>query len=213
MPSIAGNTIAKALGLAGAGVATWFVGQSVKGKSSTWEQQVRNHETSADMLSLRDHWGHYSGQPAMDGWANKLRRFMRFGPLGLNMAWNKAKTYTEGFVNDVFLPNLVPIGVGLGGLYATGFKPHKLLTAPVKFLHKHLHINWGGIRGQMKKGGKWAGSIMARGLRKVGKNPAMAIGALALGGFGLHRFMRVYDHSQQDDFYHSSLEGGHNEGF
>lgn len=211
MPPIPAKTLTKAIGLAGAGVAAWLTTQSAKGKMPVWQQQLHNHEANSDLVSIRDNWGRYSGQPAMDNWANKLRRFFMFGPLGLNMVWYKAKTYGEGFVNDVLLPNIVPIGVGLGGLYATGLKPHKLITEPLSFLKKRLPpMNWGRMRTVLKDSGKWMGDRLVDVLKLGRDNPAIAIGALAMSLFALHRFVRVYDHEEQNGFFRGDIDGEHN---
>jgi len=207
-PAPLGSAIGKVLGLAGAGVAAWFTAESAKGRMPEWQRQVNNHHVNLSMDEMQYHWGHYSGQPAMDTWAGKFKRAMLFGPWGLKTTWHKIKTYTEGFVNDVLLKNFIPIAAGIGGLYATGFKPHKLVSEPYKYLKRVLpKPKWNIWGTRLVDAGKRMLGGMEGAARVAAKNPAIALAIGALGAFGLYRFSRVYNHDEQHDFFSGQING------
>ena len=206
---IAGNAIGKVLGLAGAGIAAWFTASSAKGRLPEWQRQVNNYRTKLQYDEVMFNHTLYSGEPAMDSWAAKLKHTALYGPFGAKTLWQQAKTYGGGFFNDVIMRNIIPIAAGIGGLYATGFKPHKLISEPYKYLKAALPApNWSRFGDAAKGVGKWALRNIVRGARAASRNPGVALAIGALGAFGLYRFNRVWNQDEQKDFFNQQLYGG-----
>lgn len=194
------------IGLASIALPAWLMSQSFKGAKDVWTQKVAGHHMDNEMKSISYGFGHYSGQPTMGGWAHRLYNTMLFGPFGFATTWHKVKTYTNGFVNNVILPNLIPIGIGIAGMYA-GFgrksihdaakrsanylKPY-MGNVPMKTVAEKTAVGIGKTLLSPIKGLYWS---MDKGRAKF------ALPILGLLGFGAYRFGRVWNHDEQHDFW------------
>lgn len=201
------------LGVGAAMTAAWLCKESYKGSAPGWREKFVNHEAELMYDYNQYGWGHFSGQPTMDHWSHKLFGLKLFGLFGSKSDWQMVKIYTEGLINDVLLPNLTPIALGIGGLYA-GFG--RALNKPFIAFYKWLRTPgptiftpiWAGI----KQGARAIGSVAYKGL-DTGINCLVnrgGWGSTVLAGvllYGLYRFWRVHTHQEQHELFKDFVSG------
>lgn len=204
--------IQRVLGMGAAVAAGWLCRESYRGHSIKWRERFHAHEEE-EMLDLtRKGFGHYSGQPAMDGWSVALEKIRKFGFFGSKVDFMKAKCYVEGFVNDVLLRNMLPIAVGIGGLYAAiGNHLFTPFTATWNYaVNSTFFPAAGRAIGQ-------ALSVAGRGLLRgtealmtqFSRGGPGAAAFAAILGLVLYRFWRVDNHLEQHDYFKDIVLGGH----
>lgn len=209
-----GNLAGKGLGVAASLVALWLMRESFNGAKDEWVEHYRHFEDETNMDLWRDRRGNYSGQPTMDNWAIKLREFLAYGIAGTRMTYKKWKIYTEGFINNVLLPNLFPLGIAAGGAYiGLGENGRQAIAARVRNAQFPILRSFGQVLAMGAKGmGQAIGSLFGAFSRFTAKNPIGSFALLGLGLFGAHRFQQVYNGEEQDDFFRELISpptGGH----
>lgn len=202
------------LGVGAAATAFWLCRESYRGNVDKWEHQHEDHEAQLMYDDVKYGWGHYSGNPTMDGWAHTVYRWSLFGYGGVKASMAKIKTNINGFVNDVIMPNITPIALGIGGLYAAfGTQLHR----PFRAVYNYFAAGGGGFLAPIGRGiGQAINGIahgMLRGLEgtlglmtRGGWGSTALLGAL---GYGLFRFWRVQTHQEQHDYFREFVVGGH----
>jgi hypothetical protein len=154
-------------------------------------------------------WGKYSGQPWMDQQAHGWKRLMIFGPMNLRLKWQEYKLRFNSMVNDVILPNLLPIAMMVaGGIGIVGLKNIRGGSkATGHFIRNNIHVPT-----SFKTGMKQVASKTAQGTGKgIGKlvslpfkSPAhlgVTAAALIFGAFGLKRFQDAYGEDGQEQYF------------
>ncbi len=202
---MSGSTVTKLFGLGATALTGWLMHQSKQGHAPEWDRKIASHHTKLMYDQTSFGWGHWSGQPKMDHWAHKIFGLKLFGPFDLFTTYHRYKTLAEGYVNDVILPNLVPLGVGVAGLYA-GFGA-KTLHAPFKNMYKRLaptfrkmHLGR-KLKNALKPLSKKIGDLAVAGVKAAVKHPLGALGGIVLGGFVFNRFNRVLNHQEQEAYF------------
>lgn len=192
--------------LAAAGL---LVKDSYNGSQLKRADAVAAAKEHAEWGDMEYGWGHWSGHPWMDHQAHRFKRLMLFGPFNLGIRWQEFKINANSLINDVLLKNLIPIGVGIGSLYAAfGAKSvHKALFGPFRYVAKHFSIP-SSFKRQMGRIISQATGSMGKGLVKLLKMPfksplslVATVGAGLLGGFFLNRFRDSYGHDGQHEFF------------
>lgn len=208
------EAIKTALGVAAPVVGGWFVKESYEGSKDEWQRRHAHLDANLNMDELRYSWAKYDGQPTMTKWAKRLNHMIRYGPGGIRQMVRQAKITTEGFLHDVVFKNIVPIALGITGLYAGlgknaagKFKVH----APFRYVNNQIiQPLWKQVKPHIN--GKWSKTALkglADGIVKVGevaiKNPGASALIAGLTAFGLLRFKRVYNGQEQDSFFRDSF--------
>lgn len=204
------NVIRQVLGLGAAAAAYWMCKESYKGSVGAWEQKFQAHETDAMYDYTGFGWGHYSGQPTMDHWSHKLFGVKLFGLFGSKISWNYAKTYADGFMNDVLLKNLLPIAVGIGGLYATfgtslhtPFRLLSRLTVPTP-LGSALR---NGANQLARLGGMAVNGLVNGAVNMMSRGGWGSVALAAVAGLGALRFWQVHKHIEQHELFRDFVSG------
>jgi hypothetical protein len=204
--------IRQILGIGAALTAGWLCRESYRGSKDTWQQKYEAHETDEMYEHTKYGWGHYSGNPQMDHWAHQLDGVRRFGWFGSKASINLIKFKVEGFINDVIFPNLTPIAIGIGGLYAA---LGKNMLAPFSWVHGFFTKRGPGMLTPITKGlGQMAGALgkgASAGLSGLGslatKGGWGTTALLAIAAYGLYKFWRVDTHQEQHEFFKDFLAG------
>ena len=210
-----GNVGKAVVGIGAPTMAAWMTRESFKGYREEWEHHHQAWREQQQMEQLRYNWGQANGQHKMTGWANGLKKLFLYGPLGIGTTWNRAKTYAEGFVNDVLLKNFMPIAIGTAA-FGTVFRKEigtaarginqRVLKPIINEIRPHINGKW-----TRRALGKVADGI-ASSVKWVFRNPAAMAGAvpiLGILGFGALRFNKVYNGEEQDEFLGEYLSKGH----
>jgi hypothetical protein len=148
----------------------------------------------------------------MDKANSDLNSFLRHGPFGIFDAMTRRKHAVEGFINDVLLPNSLPIALAIGGLHA-GFG--NIIYQPFIRTYNYFKSNppglithsWKGLKSGAKQVGKgllWSGQKASELIIK-GKWASAAIAAI--GAFSLIRFLNVRSGYQQYHFLRDQVLG------
>lgn len=173
------------------------------------DDAVEAAKEHAEWADMEYGWGHYSGQPWMDQQAHNFKRMLLFGPMNLKLKWQEMTIRLNSWVNDVILPNLLPIAmmtagvIGLGGgkVFKNGSK------ATQHFVRNHVHVPTAFKTGMKQVAGKAAqgtGKGIGKLLSLPFKSPAhlgVAAAGLIFGGFALQRFQDAYGHDGQHNFF------------
>ena len=173
--------------------------------------QTRQAELRAenDYRHLGFGQGMWSGNPDTDRLAHKWFGIKQNGPWGLKEKFDSFKIRVSSLFNDVLVPNLIPLGVGIAGLYGAGIKVHKPFVAAAR--HAGGLFGTGFFRQLRGFLGNGLGSI-GRGLLKLAKLPfsslpafGISLGALTLGSFFLKRFNDSYSGDGQRNFFREDI--------
>jgi hypothetical protein len=164
--------------------------------------------------------GHYSGSLLGDKAAHWWNRLLLFGPMNLRIKWQEIKIRVNSWVNDVILPNLLPIAMMVGGgIGIIGLKNiHGGSKATGHFFRNYVHIPASFKTGMKQVAGKTAQGT-GKGLGKLVslpfKSPAhlgVAGAGLLLGAFALSRFQNSYGHDGQHQYFRDLINvKGHHE--
>lgn len=210
------NRFGPLLGIAGALGAGWFMVQSYRGHQPLWEVNFADHHAKAEMNYLQSTWAHWSGNPAFDELHHQGLAANIFGPWGIRTKMAHAQAYINGFINDVLLSNIIPIGLGITSIYF-GFGPKNVHTG-VKRIGTALlpkgktdfaAIGAKAFDGTVKGVSKTATGFWS--LFRNGKAPfTIILGALGL--FGLYQFRRTWNHQTQEDLFRDFTAGLNNHG-
>lgn len=101
------------------GFTAWRMQDAFVGSKQEVDQKVSGLKTDNDYRYGSHAWGQYSGNPGMDRLDNKFQGLLIYGPMRLKEHWETAKINVGNFFSNVLGPNLLPLGVGLAGLYGT----------------------------------------------------------------------------------------------
>ncbi|MGE0201298.1 MAG: hypothetical protein AB7P76_10045 [Candidatus Melainabacteria bacterium] len=211
---VAGSASRKALGLGAIAVAYLMMRDSVRGSRDLWEQRYQAYQNELSMDQFRFNAGFYSGHPGFDSLAVRLKRVVLYGPFKLRASGYRIKAYTEGFINEILLPNLPFIGLGFAGLYggfgaravhapfrAVARESRRAFGAPLNSARQGLR-NWGVGRHLADGLGKSVGKILDFAAKSVSNGRwAVTLPLLGLGYLGLDRFWKVYSGDSQREFF------------
>lgn len=189
--------------------AAWMMKDSYVGS----RDRIRMRQEELRVQNNYDFWSkgnaNWSGNPGTDGLTQKWFGFKQKGPWGLREKWQSFKIWAGGMFNDVLLPNLIPLGVGIAGLYGAGIKVHRPFTAAAQ------HI--GGLFGPgfFRQLGNFMSSAfgtLGNGLFRLLKLPftsltafGISLGALTLGSFFLKRFNDSDNGDGQRNFFRDEI--------
>lgn len=185
-----------------------LIQDSWNGSQMKRDDAVAAAKEHAEWADMEYGWGHYSGQPWMDQQAHKFKRFLLFGPMNLKLKWQETTIRLNSWINDVILPNLLPIGLviaGLGGL--GGFKVFRHSSKVTQFVKNHVHVPT-AFKTEVKHLAGKAASGTGKGIGKLlslpFKSPAhlgITAAGLLFGSFTLQRFQDSYGHDGQHNFF------------
>lgn len=210
------NPLMVALSLAATVAAGAMIKDSYEGT------KIKRSDASAAILDSKQYhameygWGMWSGTPGMEHWAHKAHHLKAFGPMNLFLKWKQFKSSASSIVNDVILPNMIPIAVGIGGLYA-GFGSKaihgvaKAVVAPLKHVKLPATLA-ASLKSLASKGLSGLSKGLGKGISKMfssPKNLLMSLGGLAFGGFALNRFQRVYTREADQDYFREFVTTQH----
>jgi hypothetical protein len=185
-----------------------LIQDSWNGSQLKRDDAVAAAKEHAEWADMEYGWGHYSGQPWMDQLAHKFKRLLLFGPMNLKLKWQEITIRMNSWVNDVILPNLLPIALviaGIGGL--GGFKVFKHTPKVTRFVKNHVHVPTAfktEIKNLAGKTASGAGKGLGKLLSLPFKSPAhlgVTAAGLLFGSFFLQRFQNSYGHDGQHNFF------------
>lgn len=195
------------------GFSAWRIQDSYTGSQQKALQRVSALKEENDYNYAEYGWGHWSGNPGLDQLGHKFQGLMMYGPHRIRENYKEAKIRVSSFFTNVLYPNLIPLGVGLAGLYST--IGHKKMTQ-----YANDFVKWwkqSGFFSQyfnptMKAVGKIIWDYGSKGIstavRQPFKSPAhFAVGSgIALtGAFFLRKFIDAYGHDGQRDFFRDDI--------
>lgn len=177
------------------------------------QQKIAECHQSKDLEYAQYGWGHWSGQPGMDGLAHKFKGALLYGPYGLAENWHAAKIHVGSFFSDVLYPNLIPLGISIAGIYGT-FGPdavnHKINSLYNQMCRVQMHPELkASLKQFFKRGGRMIGTGLGNivawpfkgGLGRLG----VSSGLLFAGAFFLKRFNDAYGHDGQRAFFRDEI--------
>lgn len=193
---------------------------SWNGSNMKRQDAVDAAKEHAEWSDMEYGWGHYSGQPWMDKQAHSWKRLLLFGPMNLRIKWQEFKIRFNSMVNDVILPNLLPIAMMVGGVVGIiGFKNiHGGSKATGHFFRNHVRVP-ASFKNGMKQvasktaqgTGKGLGKLLSLPLKSPAHLGVTAAGLIA-GAFAYSRFQDAYGHDGQHAFFRNLTNvKGHNE--
>jgi len=198
------------------GAAAWMMRDSYMGSRDRINQQVAELKEENDVEYSKFGWGHWSGMPWFDQLAHKWFGIKSFGPYGIRENLQEIGLRVSSFWSDVIVPNLIPLGIGIAGLY--GALGPRRMHAPIRGF-----VNWckkTSIPPTLKReiGGFFKNifSGMGKGLAKLAKWPfqslprlGVATGALFFGTFFLKKLNDAYGHDGQRAFFRREIYDKH----
>lgn len=219
--SIAGQAISKGIGktswgllAAGAlGFAAWRMQDSFQGSKQKANQQITGLKTDNDWKLMEHGFAQWSGSPGMDNLADKAKGLSLYGPMRIREHYQSAKIQIKTFFGNVIGPNLIPIGVGLAGLYGAlghtrmkqyGTSFSKWLTE-TSFLKTQAWKTIKGVGGGLAKG---IGFLIKEPTKLAFKSPqhfAIASGIALVGAFFTKKFVDTYNGDAQRDYYRNDV--------
>lgn len=198
------------------GAAAWMMRDSYMGSRDRINQQVAELKEENDVEYSKFGWGHWSGMPWFDQLAHKWFGIKEFGPFGLRENLQEIGLRVSSFWSDVIVPNLIPLGIGIAGLYGT-LGPRKM-HAPIRGF-----VNWcrktsipPTLKREFSNFGRKAFSGFGKGVASLAKWPfqslprlGVATGALFFGTYFLKRFNDAYGHDGQRNFFRREIYDKH----
>ena len=212
--SHAGGNAARILLSVGAMTAGYkLIKDTVEGTESERKDKAAALKEHAEWKDMEFGWGHYSGNPGMDQVAHEVKRFFLFGPMNVTLKWKESQIKVNSFINDVIIPNLVPIGIMTAGF--VGLVGPKNLRSGANvmdhFVKNYVHVP-PSFKVGMKQAGQKSTRMAARGLGKLISLPfktpmslLVTAGALLLGSFTWRRFQDSYGHDGQHHFFRTFI--------
>jgi hypothetical protein len=208
------NPLFALLGLGAVFVAGSMVADTYRGQ--TYEMRRLNTATKerTDYANMAYGWGHFSGNPSMDKFAHKVYSLVLYGPLNLREKYEDAALNVKLLFNNVFLPNLVPIGIAIGSMYL-GFGS-RVMHAPFKagwrFIKSSGNIIPPAFRRKMGAFLAQCGNNFCTGVGKLLAMPFKSLHAfgftavaLGLGAFFVNRFNDSYGHGGTEQFFRNQV--------
>ncbi|WP_373533198.1 hypothetical protein [Vampirovibrio sp.] len=195
------------------GFSAWRMKDAFVGSQQKANQQVSTLKADNDYQLTEYNFGQYSGSPGMDKLALKYDGLKRYGPFRLKENYQSAKIHVNNFFSNVIGPNLLPLGVGLAGLYGT--IGHEKMMG----YGKNIITWWNGcsiLNSQAWTTLKEVGKSIGSGLWQATKAPvemtfkspqhfAIASGITLVGAFFAKRFVDNVNGDAQKDFYRDDL--------
>jgi hypothetical protein len=222
---IAGNNAARGLlrggarpavgvfSLAALAAAGWMMMDSYRGNRERTQQSVDKLKEHNDWEETEFGWGHWSGMPWMDHLAHRVFGWKQYGPYGLREKFSAIKIRVGSFFNNVIVPNLVPLGLGIAGLYGAGVPVHKPFVAIGRALSqgvpRRLVQDLGRLGGRAATGvGSGLLKLLALPFRSL-THLGIASGLVLGGAFFLKRFSDAYGHDGQRQFFRDDIFNRH----
>lgn len=198
------------------GTAAWLIVDSFHGASDRINQKATEIREENDVEYSQYGWGHWSGNPALDGLAHKWFGLKQFGPFGLKEKFDVMGLWASSIWNDVIKPNALEIGLAVASLYAA-LGPRRM-HAPIRGF-----VNWckktnipptlkrevAQVSRQTVKGLSRGISHMATWPFKSLPNLGIATGGVFLGALFLKRFSDSYGHDGQRNFFRNEIYDKH----
>jgi hypothetical protein len=189
--------------------AAWMMKDSYVGSRDRIQMRQADLKARNDYENLGFSQGQWSGNPDMDRLAHKWFGFKQYGPWGIREKFDSFKIRVSSFFKDVLFPNLIPLGIGIAGLYGAGVKVHRPFVAAAKgvggLFGPRFFPQLGGFLGK-------AFGSLGTGLLKLIKLPfsslpafAIGLGTVCLGSFFLKRFSDSYDGDGQRNFFRDDI--------
>ncbi len=99
------------------GFSAWRMQDAYTGSREKVKDKIGEMQTNNDYATGQYTFGHWSGNPGMDNLTSQWAKVKRYGPFRLREHYQATKVQISTFLNDVVGPSLLPLGVGLAGLY------------------------------------------------------------------------------------------------
>lgn len=207
------KTTLGAFTVAALGFAAWRMQDAYVGSKQKADQQISALKADNDYQLTEHSFGQYSGDPGMDKLALKFDALVRYGPLRLREHYQALKIRINNFFSNVIGPNLLPLGVGLAGLYGTiGHAQMAIYGNNVaqwwsrtNFLDSQA---WRTMKGVGHAMGSALWTAIKEPVKLAFKSPqhfAIASGITLVGAFFVKRFVDNVNGNAQKDFYRDDL--------
>lgn len=186
-----------------------LIKDTVSGTNMKRQDAIAAVKGRAEWQDTEYGWGKWSGMPWMDKMAHSVKRLMLFGPWNLRVKWETSTINFNSWVNDVLLPNAVPIGLMTGGVLGmVGFgRMHAGTKAAGKFFKNYVHVPASfktGMKLVAQKTAQGTGKGIGKAMSWPLKTPAHALvtlGGVLLGSFAVSRFNDVYEQDAQHNYF------------
>jgi hypothetical protein len=208
-----GGGVAKgAVGLFSIGAiaaAAWMMKDSYVGSRDRIQTRQAELRAKNDYDHLQYGQGFWSGNPDTDKLAHRWFGLKQKGPWGIREKFDSFKIWTGSMFRDVLFPNIIPLGVGIAGLYGAGIKVHRPIVAAVRHAGGLFGPNFFPSLGRFL--GSGLGSI-GKGLFRLIRLPfsslpafGIGLGVLTLGSFFLKRFNDSTSGDGQRNFFRDEI--------
>lgn len=195
------------------GFTAWRMQDAYVGSRQKADQRISTLKADNDYKFAEYGFGQYSGNPGMDNLSQKFDGLKRYGPFRLREHYESAKIRIGTFFSNVIGPNLLPLGIGLAGLYGT-IGHDKMAKFGAKIANWWTSTNF--LNTQAWKTLKGVGGYIGAGAWKAIKEPtklafkspqhfAVASGIALVGAFFLKRFVDSSSGDAQRDFFRDDL--------
>lgn len=191
----------------------WRMQDSFQGSKQKANQEIAGLKTGNDYKLMQYGFGQWSGDPTMDNISDKAKGLSLYGPMRIKEHYESASIQVKTFLSNVVAPNLLPLGVGLAGLYGAightrmqkyGASFGKWLTESSPF--KTMAVNTlKSVGGGLAKG---TGYAIAKPSKLAFKSPqhfAIASGIALVGAFFTKKFVDNYNGDAQRDYYRNDV--------
>jgi hypothetical protein len=195
------------------GFTAWRMQDAYVGSKQKADEQISTLKVDNDYRLTEYSFGQYSGNPGMDNLALKFDALRRYGPFRLREHFQSAKIRINNFFNNVIGPNLLPLGIGLAGVYSTigheqmAIYGNNIATwwSRTNFLDSQA---WRTLRGVGNAIGSGLWNIIKTPVQLAFRSPqhfAIASGITLVGAFFIKRFSDNVNGNAQQDFYRDEL--------
>lgn len=218
-PAALGKTPLGIFTLGALGFAAWRMQDSFVGSKAKAEQKIAGMKVENDYKNMEYQWGQWSGNPTMDHLSDKYEGLKQYGPFRLREHYNAARIHVQEFFGNVIGPNLLPLGVGLAGLYGTiGHTQMKKYGSDfAKWWNKSSFFNtqaWKTLKGVGRsiRSGLW--TTVKEPTKLAFKSPshfAVASGIALVGAFFVKKFRDTNSGDAQRDYYRNDVYSSHDE--
>jgi hypothetical protein len=193
-------------------ISAWLIRDSIQGDQYETQRKVSQNAFNASFRALAVKQGQWSGYPGMEDFSDRFKIWKIYGPADMVPKVKAWYARTESFIYNVFLPNLVPIGISIASLYM-GFGA-KTLHAPFKAAIRWLRHT--SIPASFKRQFKSFMSETAKGFgRLMGALWAMpfkslyhfgfTLAGISMFAFFISRFQDVSSGKAQKRFFRTQL--------
>ncbi|WP_303674693.1 hypothetical protein [Vampirovibrio chlorellavorus] len=195
------------------GFAAWRMQDAFVGSKQEVDQKISGLKTTNDYDYGSHVWGQYSGNPGMDRLDHKFQGLLIYGPLRLKEHWQSFKIRVGNFFSNVVGPNLLPLGVGLAGLYGT--IGHQTMSGYGRNIADWWNRSnffdstaWKTLKGVGGSLGSGLWTVIKSPVKLMFKSPqhfAVGSGVALIGAFFLKRFTDTVNGDAQRDFFRDDL--------